>query len=175
MDVTISQAAKMAGVSRATIYNDIEAGVLSVVTGVKNRKMINVAELERVYKKLNLLEGADEKDPIQTYQNVKASKVSNSDQVAVLQERVESLKRENELLHDLIEKEREDRKREREVVVNFEEYFKNQLENQAENLNVFTKLLEDQRQSKKQRQESWENSMKANKEFRTLKPSLIQK
>ena len=50
--VRISQAAKMVGKSRYTLYRDIEAGLLSCEIDERGFKVIDVSELERCYGKL---------------------------------------------------------------------------------------------------------------------------
>ena len=149
MQVTISKAAKMAGVSRATIYNDIESGTLSVERGVKDRKMVNISELERVYKSLKNPDNDSVSKPVQNSKvRQEQIKSPSTNQIAVLQERLETQKKQAEHLEELLQKEQTERKREREAAKQFEEYFKTQIENQSESIKNFTKLLEDQRSSK---------------------------
>jgi hypothetical protein len=161
MQVTISQAAKMAGVSRATIYNDIESGTLSVENGPKDRKMVNVSELERVYKTLKNPEPEEDSNSEQISQSRQKEKSNSADQVAVLQERLEAQRKQTQLLENMLEKEQEERKREREATKEFQEYFKTQIENQAESIKNFTRLLEDHRnQEEKGAGGKWEKSFK---------------
>jgi hypothetical protein len=162
MQVTISQAAKMAGVSRATIYNDIESGTLSVENGPKDRKMVNVSELERVYKTLKNPEPEEDSNSEQISQNRQKERSNGADQVAVLQERLEAQRKQTQLLENMLEKEQEERKREREATKEFQEYFKSQIENQAESIKNFTRLLEDHRsQDDNGAGGKWEESLKA--------------
>lgn len=177
MQVTISKAAKMAGVSRATIYNDIESGTLSVERGVKDRKMVNISELERVYKSLKNPDNDSVSKPVENSKVRHEQKKSPStNQIAVLQERLETQKKQAEHLEELLQKEQDERKREREAAKQFEEYFKTQIENQSESIKNFTKLLEDQRSSKDgDGAGEWETAIKnleeriANKETETQK------
>jgi len=160
MEVTISQAAKMAGVSRATIYNDIEAGTLSVVQGAKDRKMVNVAELERVYKNLKNPDLEPESKPVEISQE-RHKVIDAGGQVGVLQERLEAQKKQTQFLEAQLAKEQEERLREREAAKAFEEYFKSQIENQAESIKNITRLLEDQRtQEEKPQSNDWEKAFK---------------
>ncbi len=53
-DVSVTKAAELSGVSRTTLYNDMESGKLSFTPKGKNGRVINVAELERVYGSLKL-------------------------------------------------------------------------------------------------------------------------
>ncbi len=58
-DVSVTKAAELSGVSRQTLYNDMESGKLSFTPKGKNGRVINVAELERVYGSLSLGEKGD--------------------------------------------------------------------------------------------------------------------
>lgn len=147
--VTITEAAKLAGVSRATIYNDIESGTLSYETGPKEKKMINVAELQRVYKTLKSPDtNSVSKDDQKRQERQISTGGGVGDQFAVLQERLEAQKKQTEHLSELLKKEQEERQRERDSFKQFEDYFKEQLANQSENIKNFTRLLEDQRNTK---------------------------
>lgn len=55
--VSISEAARLAGKSRTTLHRLIKAGELSVSTGDRNAKMIDVSELVRVFPDLSLSAG----------------------------------------------------------------------------------------------------------------------
>jgi len=160
MEVTITKAAKMAGVSRATIYNDIDSGKLSAVRGAKNRKMIDVGELQRVYKNLNT---PDEKNHSLSAQNGQirhdAAKSVSKDQIAVLQERLESERRQREHIEELLDKEKEERRRERDAAKTFEEYSKSVIESQKASIDNFTHLLEDQR-SESSKEGQWKDRFK---------------
>jgi hypothetical protein len=147
--VSITEAAKMAGVSRATIYNDIQAGTLSYESGPKEKKMIDVSELERVYKNLRSpYQGDESKDVNKRQERLNSASSGSADQIAVLQERLAAQKQQVEFLEDMLKKEQEERRREREAAKQFEEYFKEQLTHQGENIKNFTRLLEDQRGAK---------------------------
>ena len=92
--VSITEAAKMAGVSRATIYNDINAGTLSFETGSIDKKMINVAELQRVYKTLKSPDTIDDSKDVEKRQERQSSDSNGAGgQYAVLQERLEAEKK----------------------------------------------------------------------------------
>lgn len=147
--VSITEAAKMAGVSRATIYNDIDSGTLSFETGPKEKKMINVAELQRVYKTLKSPDETDESKDVEKRQE-RQNSVANGEggQFAVLQERLKAQEKQNEHLEELLKKEQDERKRERETAKQFEDYMKEQLSNQGDSIKNFTRLLEDQRGAK---------------------------
>jgi hypothetical protein len=161
MLVTISDAAKMVNVSRATIYNDIESGTLSVEIGAKGRKMVDISELSRVYKTLKVPDETDTSKSVKTEDKRQSEPSPQSDKVAVLQERVEAQRKQAELLEEMLKREQEERKRERETAKEFEEYFKTQIENQAESIKNFTRLLEDQRGDKPDNSDIWQKSLKA--------------
>lgn len=161
MLVTISKASQMAGVSRATIYNDIDSGTLSIELGAKGRKMVDVSELTRVYKTLKNPDNSDTSKSVKTEKKRESKPSEQSDKVAVLQERLEAQKNHSELLEDMLNKEKEERLRERETAKEFEEYFKTQIENQSESIKNFTNLLEDQRGNKSDTNNDWGKSIKA--------------
>lgn len=52
--VSISEAARLAGKSRTTLHRLIKTGELSVSTGDRNTKMIDISELVRVFPDLKL-------------------------------------------------------------------------------------------------------------------------
>lgn len=54
MEVSITKAAELAGVSRTTIYSDIKSGKVSFIPKGKNKKVINISELERAYGSLKI-------------------------------------------------------------------------------------------------------------------------
>lgn len=162
MLVTISEAAKMVNVSRATIYNDIESGTLSVEVGAKGRKMVDISELTRVYKTLKVPDDSDISKTVKKEEKRQPTDVSTqSDKVAVLQERIEAQRKQAELLEEMLKREKEERERERESAKEFEEYFKTQIETQAESIKNFTRLLEDQRVDKPDTSDVWQKSLKA--------------
>lgn len=89
MEVSVTRAAELAGVSRTTLYKDMEAGHLSYKSGDKQKRTINIAELERVYGNLNL----EEQKEVST-SDKSEQKVSNDTglvELAVLRERTKNL------------------------------------------------------------------------------------
>ncbi|MCP4319883.1 MAG: hypothetical protein GY789_28875, partial [Hyphomicrobiales bacterium] len=96
MQVSISKAHKLTGVARSTIYKDIENGTLSVTTGARKKKTIMVSELERVYGDIKAPTNEDKKDVSLTVAHVSKgsdkSRIPQTEQVAVLQERIEALR-----------------------------------------------------------------------------------
>lgn len=149
MQVTISEAAKMAKVSRATIYNDIDSGKLSVETGPKEKKMVNAAELQRVYKTITAPSDEKVSKPVKDRQDRQEESVKPiTNQVAVLQERLESQKKQLQHLEDMLKKEQEERELERENARKAELFMKEQLSNQSDTIKNFTRLIEDQRSTR---------------------------
>lgn len=55
--VSISEAARLAGKSRTTLHRLIKTGELSVSTGDRNAKMIDISELARVFPDLKINAG----------------------------------------------------------------------------------------------------------------------
>ena len=47
--VSVIEATKLTGISKTTIYSDMEKGILSFKLDIKGRKRVDVAELQRVY------------------------------------------------------------------------------------------------------------------------------
>jgi len=98
MQVSISKAHKMTGVARSTIYKDIDEGKLSCTTDARGKKTIIVSELQRVYGDVQINDIEQSKSKQKVSQNVagdgKRSQTtfsSDTNQVAVLQERIEAL------------------------------------------------------------------------------------
>lgn len=47
--VSVIEATKLTGISKTTIYGDMDKGILSFELDIKGRKRVDVAELQRVY------------------------------------------------------------------------------------------------------------------------------
>lgn len=56
-ELNLSEAAKAAGVNRSTIYRKVKKGEISSTPDASGNPLIHVAELQRVYPKLNLAIG----------------------------------------------------------------------------------------------------------------------
>ena len=88
--LTLTQAAKAAGVARSTLYRAIRNGRISVVSQPNGGKGIDTAELIRVF------------GPLQDA--AKQAQQSNAQQdVALLRARIDALERENTLLRDEVQ------------------------------------------------------------------------
>ena len=88
--LTLTQAAKTAGIARSTLYRAIHNGRLSVVSQPNGSKGIDTSELQRVFGSL------------QSATNPTGQHDASQD-VALLQARIDALERENGLLRDEIQ------------------------------------------------------------------------
>ena len=92
--LTLTQAAKTAGIARSTLYRAIRNGRLSVVSQPNGSKGIDTSELQRVFGPLQRAT-----KPTRQYDAL--------EDVALLQVRINALERENGLLRDEIQASRE--------------------------------------------------------------------
>lgn len=110
MKVSITKAASLAGVSRTTLYTDMESGKLSFNKTGKNKRNIDVSELERVYGSLKI----DDDKKVSSTDKAEQKLTKKEDQttgalieLAVLREKVELLenerRRERDQLQERIE------------------------------------------------------------------------
>ena len=152
MLVSISKAHKMTGAARSTIYKDLEEGRLSFELNSRDKKVIQVSELERVYglkaNENNKTKSTDEVSEnvvsvVKSSENTNTLQNTKSDQVAVLQERIKALSSTNDEKDKFISDLKEERNKTR-----------NQFETKLSDLNdalseaqkgytQITKLLED--------------------------------
>ena len=92
--LTLTQAAKTAGIARSTLYRAIHNGRISVISQPNGSKGIDTSELQRVF------------GPLQS--TTKPARQHDAPQdVALLQTRIDALERENGLLRDEIQASRE--------------------------------------------------------------------
>ncbi len=152
MNVSITQAHKMTGVARSTIYKDMDEGRLSYTENGRGKKEIMVSELQRVYGNIDqtaLTKKNTNRQQNNTSKNV--SDVANSsnrtnqdetDQVAVLQERILSLKNTIEEKEAFIDDLKSERQKTREAFEEQVEGLKQSLDKAQEGYNQITKLLE---------------------------------
>ena len=92
--LTFTQAAKTAGIARSTLYRAIRNGRISVVSQLDGSKKMDTSELQRVFGPLQ-----HTTEPIRQH--------DASQDVALLQVRIDALERENGLLRDEIQASRE--------------------------------------------------------------------
>ena len=88
--LTLTQAAKTAGIARSTLYRAIQKGRVSVVSQPNGSKGIDTSELQRVF------------GPLQSTTKPIRQRDAPQD-VALLRARIEALERENGLLRDEIQ------------------------------------------------------------------------
>lgn len=109
MNIRPSKAAQLAGVARSTIYKDIEDGKLSASLDGKGRKVIDVAELERVYGALTTPDDAEPSEDVSVgHERTDKKDISDNilqQEVAFLRERLlekdERLREKDSAIEDL--------------------------------------------------------------------------
>ncbi len=143
MKVSITKAAKLSGVSRTTLYTDMNSGKLSFHSEGKNRRTIDVAELERAYGDLNINNTEQVSSSVKTEQT-SLTKDAPLTELAVLRERVEMLETHS--------------RREREQYEGRIESLDSALSKAQDGYNSITRLLENQSESGAG---EWEKAMKA--------------
>ena len=159
MKVNVSKAAALSGVSRNTIYKDLENGVISGSQNGRGKTVIDVSELARVYENFKLEGQGESKEPADQEKEVikdvekRSLRSSNAstDQAHILKERCDAYEREIELLKSSIEKAEHDAKSEI-------EFLREALIKEQENVKNANLLLEDKSGD---RAGEWEKSMRA--------------
>ena len=96
VQVTISEAARTAGVARSTIYDHLKSGKLSAIRTLTGERRIDTSELTRVYGPVG-----------HTTQSDVVSSTPHS--AALLQAKIESLEAQNRLLRDEVQAGREEK------------------------------------------------------------------
>lgn len=149
MQVSISKAHKMTGVARSTIYKDIDDGKLSCTTSARGKKTIMVSELQRVYGEIKLDEQSkpEAKDKVSPNvandkKRMKTTNTTDTNQVAVLQERIESLTLRMQSKEDFIDDLKEERRKNRTMFEEQIESLNEALTKAQDGYNQATKLLE---------------------------------
>jgi len=89
--VSISEAARLAGKSRTTLHRLIKTGELSVSTGDRNAKMIDISELCRVFPTIRLSTGEHQNEQV-SEQRVTGIVTGDEQDNARLKQEVEHLK-----------------------------------------------------------------------------------
>ena len=143
MKVSITKAAQLSGVSRTTLYTDMNSGKVTFHIEGKNKKTIDVSELERVYGSLNIVDGPKVSNDVKAEQ----PNLTNSNQplteLAVLRERAA-----------LSEKHKEEMKAQYEARI---ESLEESLSKAQDGYNSVTKLLE---HKESDGEGNWEKAMK---------------
>lgn len=144
MFVSPTKAIKMYNVSKPTLYSDMKSGKLSYQINDRKKREINVAELDRLYKKRENGTTNYSSETVKTKPNLTETNVSTialeKELEKVKQSLAESQKRETELLKEQV----------------------GQLQNQVEKLNInlnkaldITALLEDKREGQGALETQW--------------------
>jgi hypothetical protein len=111
--LNITQAAKLAGVSRVTIYKHAKAGKISVYMEQDGSRTVDVAELERVYGTLHKPEVLTES--VSTLQSETPQvMLILQDQIKRLEHELDRMRQERDVEREAREREREKSERERE-------------------------------------------------------------
>lgn len=157
MQVSLSEAAKMVGITRSTLYAHIREKSISVIDAKTKRPKIDVSELVRVY--------GDKVTPPDQLAAAKASKLTanNPDlvtEVAVLRERLKTSE---------IERERE-RRQLSEQIENLQELLKKE----QEVVGKVTAQLTDQRTSAEKHADREEEQIKRFSEMETAVKTLLE-
>ncbi len=150
--VSISKAAKLAGVSRSTLYTSyINKGVISVSADGKGRKCIDTSELLRVFGSLQ----SDSK-PNRTVSNKKTSPPDTSHRVAdtldTVQDRTTRTASDStEMELKLVREQLTEARQQLQAFTDRESWYQSQIENLTDTV----KLLEDKRTRKEEKPRRW--------------------
>jgi hypothetical protein len=153
--ITVREAAFLTGKSRETINAATKDGTLSFTLNGRNTKVIDIAELERVYPIINSIDKLGQSEAVRN--SPVASDPGQADvreQLAVLKERLESFSREKETL--VQERDRERRQLEAEI-----DTLRSTLEKAQEQHGKAMLLLTDQRSEAGEGAEDWKKAFKA--------------
>ena len=101
MKVNITQAVKLTGKSRTTLYNHLKSGKLSAEYDDVQNRSIEISELERVYGKLKNTNELDSID--NAAKNVKFTQLDSS---VLLEQRIQFLQEKVDFLETELERER---------------------------------------------------------------------
>ena len=143
--VTVRKAALLTGKSRETINSATKDGTISYTLNARKHKVIDVAELQRVYPLVRSVEEIEQSDTVKFRQNRTASSQLALDKdFAILKERLASLNREKEMLNE--ERIRERRQLESEI-----ENLRTGLTKSQEQQSKTMLLLTDQREYEEKR------------------------
>lgn len=145
MKVNMKKAEELVPVSRTTLYNDKKNNVFTSEKDAKGRTVVDVAELQRVYGNLN-----SEKKESNSVQSDKSepksqSKSSNSSDIKMLEERINSLE--------------DSRNREREILESQIDHLKETLAKAQDGQKNLTLLLEDHTNKEGQGGDKWQKMM----------------
>lgn len=150
--VTVKQAASLTGKSRETINTATNSGLLSFSLNSRNHKVLDVAELERVFPLVKTMgELRQQSEPVSSSQ--KPSEPDSDTELLLLQEKLSSSEQLREMLAD--ERDRERRQFEAEL-----ETLRNSLEKSQEQHNKALLLITDQSQNSQDKHSTWEQTIR---------------
>lgn len=157
MQVSLSEAAKMVGITRSTLYAHIKEKGISVTDAKTKRPKIDVSELVRVY--------GDKVTPLDQLAAAKASKIAAKEpdlvtELAVLRERLKTAE---------VERERE-RRQLSEQIENLQELLKKE----QEVVGKVTAQLTDQRSTAEKNADREEEQSKRFSEIETTVKALLE-
>lgn len=132
--VSVKEAALLTGKSRETINTATKDGILSFTLNERNHKVIDIAELERVYPLVKTMADLEPSGVVRPDTDLTEERPSDlREQVAVLHERLQSAAREKEFMQA-----------EREILKSERERERHQLEDQIEMLRTSLEKAQDQ-------------------------------
>jgi chromosome segregation ATPase len=146
MKVSITKAAELSGVSRTTLYTDMNSGKLTYHSEGKNKKTIDIAELERVYGQLNTPKEEKVQSSVKSEQKDLTTDSAPLTELAVLREKLSMLETHTKDIKDQYESRIES--------------LEKSLEKAQDGYNSMTKLLED-KSNKENKEDKWQSSIQA--------------
>lgn len=97
--VSVRQAAKLTGMSRETINAATKDGIISYTLNERGHKVIDIAELERVYPITKTMEEIEQSETVKSDSKLTVNNLSELQiELVMLRERSDRLSRENEML-----------------------------------------------------------------------------
>ena len=174
--VSVRVAAQLTGKSRETINAATKDGSISYTLNEKSHKVIDLAELQRVYPIVKSMEEIELSASVKSGQNLTASKQSDLEkQVAILEERLENANRE-------MESQKEERIRERGQLESEIDNLRSSLERSQEQHNKALLLITDQSkqeesrgQKDRQRDEQLERLHDTIQELKTQNKRIVRR
>ncbi len=155
MKYTVIEAAKIAGISRQTIYRHIDKKPISTEKDDEGNIFIDASELLRIYgDKLNFDVTNTKSDNKESNEKLQAVTSSNStDGIKIIEERLNSASKQIEMLETQIQ-------REREMLEDQIGTLRSALEKSQETQSKTVTLLED-KTSKNEKSAEWKSTLKA--------------
>lgn len=166
MLVSISKAAEMVGITRATFYRHVERKGISTTTDDDGNPKVDVSELIRVYgdrvRVTDREEGADNNDTPKLIHPIQGNTPSTAHvEVGVLKERINALELERQLLD-------KERGRERDQLQEQIDMLRGHLTNSEEQQKRLTLLLTDQRRPEEGREDRDQHLLRQFEELKAI-------